>query len=73
MADMAAAAKKVVRISVTAVGKLSTPEVGEKIMVEGKADLGAIGKGLLADASWAKKLRGAVPERIRPCIGCHDA
>ena len=72
MAGMAAAVKKVVRIPVIAVGKLSIPEVAERIIAEGQADIVALGKGLLADASWVKKVEEGKPERIRPCIGCHD-
>jgi len=72
MADMAAAAKRVVRIPVIAVGKLSIPEVAEKVIAEGQADMIALGKGFLADAFWVKKLEEGKPERIRPCIGCHD-
>jgi 2-enoate reductase len=72
MADMAAAVKKVVRIPVIAVGKLSIPEVAERIIAEGQADIVALGKGLLADAFWVKKVEEGKPERIRPCIGCHD-
>jgi len=72
MADMAGAVKKVVRIPVIAVGKLSIPEVAEKVIAEGQADLVALGKGLLADSFWVKKVEQGEPERIRPCIGCHD-
>jgi 2-enoate reductase len=72
MADMAAAAKKVVRIPVIAVGKLAVPEIAEKVIAEGKADLVAVGKGFLADAFWARKAEEGNAERIRPCIGCHD-
>jgi 2-enoate reductase len=69
---MAAAVKKVVRIPVIAVGKLSIPEIAERVIAEEKADMVAIGKGLLADAFWAKKAQEGKPDRIRPCIGCHD-
>jgi len=72
MADMAAAAKKVVGIPVIAVGKLAVPEIAEKVIAEGKADLVAVGKGFLADAFWARKAEEGNAERIRPCIGCHD-
>ncbi len=72
MVDMAAAAKKVVDIPVIAVGKLSIPEVAEKVIAEGLADMVAFGKGLLADAFWVKKAEEGKAERIRPCIGCHD-
>jgi 2-enoate reductase len=72
MAEMAAAVKKVVQIPVITVGKLSIPEFAESIIAEGKADIIALGKGLLADAFWVKKIEQCKPERIRPCIGCHD-
>ncbi|MGZ3494225.1 MAG: oxidoreductase [Thermodesulfobacteriota bacterium] len=72
MVDMAAAAKKVVRIPVIAVGKLANPDLAEKIIAEGKADMVAIGTGLLTDPFWVKKVREGDQERIRPCIGCYD-
>lgn len=72
MVKMAAAAKKFVRIPVIAVGKLAIPEIAEKIIAEGKADMVAIGKGLLADPFWVRKVEEGSQERIRPCIGCHD-
>jgi len=72
MIDMAAAAKKVVRIPVVSVGKLSIPEIAEKVISEGKADIVAIGKGLLTDPFWVRKVEEDKTEEIRPCIGCHD-
>ena len=72
MVDMAAAAKKVVRIPVITVGKLANPELAEKIIAEGKADMVAIGTGLLTDPYWVKKVEEGNQERIRPCIGCYD-
>jgi len=72
MVDMAAAAKKVVRIPVIAVGRLDLPEMAESVLREGKADMIAIGRGLLSDASWPRKVAEGRAKRIRPCIGCHD-
>lgn len=72
MADMAAEAKKVVRIPVIAVGKLDKPELAEKILEEKKADMIALGRGLLSDAYWVRKLEEGQIKKIRPCIGDHD-
>ncbi|MGA2463827.1 MAG: FAD-dependent oxidoreductase [Thermodesulfobacteriota bacterium] len=72
MVDMAARVKKVVKIPVISVGKLGIPELAEQVIAEGKADIVAIGKSLLADPFWAKKVEEGRPEQIRPCIGCHD-
>ncbi len=72
MIQMAALAKKAVRIPVIGVGKLGFPELAEKAVSEGQADIVAIGKSLLTDPLWVKKVREGTPDRIRPCIGCHD-
>jgi 2-enoate reductase len=72
MVDMAAEVRKVVKIPVIAVGRLDVPELAEKVIVEGKADLVAIGRGFLSDAHWAKKVEEGRQKHIRPCVGCHD-
>lgn len=51
---------------------MANPELAEKIIAEGKADMVAIGTGLLADPYWVKKVEEGNQERIRPCIGCYD-
>jgi 2-enoate reductase len=71
MADMAARVKKVVHIPVTAVGRLDIPELAESVIAQGKADMVALGRGLLSDAYWPMKARQGRTEDIRPCIGCH--
>jgi 2-enoate reductase len=72
MVDMAAEVKKVVKIPVIAVGRLDVPELAEKVITEGKADLVAIGRGFLSDPHWAKKVEEGQQKHIRPCVGCHD-
>jgi 2-enoate reductase len=71
MVDMAEKAKEVTKIPITAVGRLEIPELAEKIIAEGKADMVALGRGLLADSYWAVKVEEGRTEDIRPCIGCH--
>jgi 2-enoate reductase len=72
MVDMAARVKQVVSIPVIAVGKLNLPEQAERVIAEGKSDMIAIGRGLLADSHWPVKVAESKTEDIRPCIGCHD-
>jgi 2-enoate reductase len=72
MVDMAEMVKNVVKIPVIAVGKLDIPELAEMVLKEGKADIVALGRALLADPHWPKKVRERKIEDIRPCIGCHD-
>jgi 2-enoate reductase len=40
------------------------------VLDEGKADFIALGRALLADPEWPKKVREGRLEDIRPCIGC---
>jgi 2-enoate reductase len=72
MADMAAMVKKVVNIPVIAVGRLEVPELAEKVIASGGADMVALGRGLLADAHWPVKVSEGRTKDIRPCIGCHE-
>jgi 2-enoate reductase len=72
MVDMAALAKKAVKIPVIAVGRLEVPELAERVIAEGKADMVALGRGLLADPYWPIKVSEGRTVDIRPCIGCHD-
>jgi 2-enoate reductase len=72
MVDMAEMAKKVVKIPIIAVGRLEVPELAEKVIAEGKADMVALGRGLLADPFWPVKTAEGRIQDIRPCIGCHD-
>lgn len=72
MVDMAAEAKRVVKIPVIAVGKLGIPELAEKVLEEGKADIIAMGRTLLADPYWPMKVQEGRLEEIRPCLWCHE-
>jgi 2-enoate reductase len=64
--------KKVVSVPVLGAGRLEIPELAEKAISEGKVDMVSIGRGLLTDPYWVRKIEEGKPECIRPCIGCHD-
>jgi len=72
LTELAEAARKTVNIPIIGVGRLDDPQVAVDVIEKGKMDVAAIGRGLLADAYWAKKLEGNRIQDIRPCIGCHD-
>ena len=72
MADMAERVKKVVDLPVLTVGRLGIPELAETILEEKRADMVVLGRALLSDPHWVKKVREGRVEDIRPCIGCHD-
>jgi 2,4-dienoyl-CoA reductase-like NADH-dependent reductase (Old Yellow Enzyme family)/thioredoxin reductase len=63
--------KKLTKVPVIAVGRLDV-ELGEKILEEGKADLIAIGRRLLADPDLPNKAAGGRLDEVIPCIGCME-
>ncbi|MBC7189785.1 FAD-dependent oxidoreductase [Candidatus Aerophobetes bacterium] len=69
LVGLAEKVKRVVDIPVIATGGITDPEYAEKILREGKADLVAIGRALIADPEWAKKARKG--ESIKYCIKCN--
>jgi len=71
LVPLAEEVKKVTRIPVIAVGRLDL-ETGEKALMEGKADLIAIGRRLTADPDLPNKGSEGRPEEILPCIGCFE-
>lgn len=71
-ADYAAAIKAKVKVPVITVGRINTPEVAEEILRDGKADLVATGRALIADPHWPEKALRGEPERIRRCIACNQ-
>ena len=62
--------KKAVRIPVGTVGRIVDPKMAEEILQQGKADLIAMARALLADPEFPKKTEEGRFEDIRPCIAC---
>ncbi|MCM8711591.1 NAD(P)/FAD-dependent oxidoreductase [Clostridium sp. SYSU_GA19001] len=52
-------------------GNIRNPEVAEKLLAEGHADLIGIGRGLIADPNWVLKVRTNQEDMIRKCISCN--
>jgi NADPH-dependent 2,4-dienoyl-CoA reductase/sulfur reductase-like enzyme len=68
---LAVEVKKVTRVPVIAVGRLDF-ETGEQALKDGKADLIAIGRRLIADPEIPNKVLENRIDDIRPCIGCME-
>ena len=51
-------------------GGFSTPDLAEKALAEGVCDFIGIGRPVLADPYYAKKVKENRPEDITPCIRC---
>jgi len=64
--------KKVVKVPIIAVGRLDDPDVAEKAVAQGKTDLVAVGRGILADAALPSKIYHRQYSDIRNCIACNN-
>jgi len=52
-------------------GNIRNPEIAEKILADGDADLIGIGRGLIADPNWVTKVNNGEEDVIRKCISCN--
>lgn len=69
---LAAGIKSVVSVPVIAVGGISEPQQAEQIIAEGKADMVAMGRALIADPYLPKKAQEGRFEDIRACLRCNE-
>lgn len=68
---LAEAVKARVKVPVMAVGRINSPDLAESILAEGKADLIAIGRQLIADPYWVDKVASNQSQYIVPCLSCN--
>ncbi|WP_028042836.1 bilirubin reductase, long form [Candidatus Stoquefichus massiliensis] len=69
--------KEAVSIPVSSVGRIITPENGETLIENGICDIVGLGRSLLTDPDFVKKIEAGQSQRIRQCMmcnkGCTDA
>lgn len=70
-ADLSGAIKRAVSIPVAVVGGITTPELAEKLIEEGKCDLVALGRQATADPAFANKAATGQKDDIAPCVRCY--
>lgn len=71
LVHLAARIKQAVTVPVIAAGRLDDVDLAERVLAEGRADLIAIGRALIADADWPRKAQEGRVAEIRPCISCN--
>jgi 2,4-dienoyl-CoA reductase-like NADH-dependent reductase (Old Yellow Enzyme family)/thioredoxin reductase len=71
LVDYAAAVRRRVQVPVIAVGRINDPQLAERILAEGKADLVAMGRALIADPELPAKAKAGEAGRIRTCLACN--
>ncbi len=53
--------------------RINTPEVAERLLAEGFADMVSMARPLLADADFVRKARQGRADEINTCIACNQA
>ena len=71
MVYLADAVKRAVSIPVVTAGRINDPLLAETILREGRADLIAMGRALIADPELPRKAAEGKVSEIRPCIACN--
>jgi len=68
---LAEAVKKAVdKVPVITVGRIKDPVMADEIIKEGKADMVALGRSVIADPEYPNKAKAGKISNIRPCVGC---
>ena len=62
-----------VALPLVATNRINMPEVAERILAEGGADLISMARPLLADPEWVNKARAGKANAINTCIACNQA
>jgi 2,4-dienoyl-CoA reductase (NADPH2) len=65
--------KAEVRIPLITTNRINMPEVADRIIASGQADMVSMARPLLADAEWVNKARDNRSDEINTCIACNQA
>jgi len=65
--------KPEVRVPLITTNRINMPEVAEKVLAGGDADMISMARPLLADPDWVEKARTGRSSRINTCIACNQA
>ncbi len=62
-----------VSVPLIATNRINMPEVAERVLAEGHADMVSMARPFLADPAWVSKAREGRSEEINTCIACNQA
>ncbi|MCP3687222.1 MAG: FAD-dependent oxidoreductase, partial [Gammaproteobacteria bacterium] len=65
--------KNEVNVPLVTTNRINTPEVAEKVLTEGHADMVSMARPLLADPQFAVKASTGRAQEINTCIACNQA
>lgn len=64
--------KKVLNVPVITAGRMENPELASEAISQGKTDMIALGRPLLADAEIPNKIMADKYDKVRPCLSCQE-
>ena len=62
-----------VAIPLITTNRINMPDVAERLLADGEADMVSMARPLLADPHWANKAKASRSDRINTCIACNQA
>jgi 2,4-dienoyl-CoA reductase (NADPH2) len=62
-----------VSVPLVTTNRINTPEVAERVLAEGHADMVSMARPFLADPDFVAKAAADAPDTINTCIGCNQA
>ncbi len=62
-----------VALPLVATNRINMPDVAERVLAAGDADMVSMARPLLADADWVAKAKAGRADRINTCIACNQA
>jgi len=65
--------KSEVKLPLITTNRINMPDVAERILANGDADMVSMARPLLADADWVNKARTNRADEINTCIACNQA
>lgn len=64
--------KKVLKVPVITAGRMEDPELASEAIAQGKTDMIALGRPLLADSEIPNKIMMDKYSTVRPCLSCQE-
>jgi mycofactocin system FadH/OYE family oxidoreductase 2 len=71
-AHLAASIKDVIRVPLLHAGRVVTPREAESLLEQGRADIVAMTRAMIADPHLVNKARAGRFDDIRPCVGANE-
>ncbi|WP_030377929.1 MULTISPECIES: NADPH-dependent 2,4-dienoyl-CoA reductase [unclassified Streptomyces] len=62
-----------VSVPLVTTNRINTPEVAERVLAEGRADMVSMARPFLADPDFVAKAAAGASDTINTCIGCNQA